>query len=196
MRSFLSLARTLLVASITKADLRRLIEAKEETHPVAARILFEALRPFFKWCVAQDIIAVSPIADLTPPPVPQARERILSDKELVAFWSATNSQFLFGPLHQLLLLTAQRRDEVGAMRWSELDLDKAEWIIPKERTKNSKEHLVHLSPQALTILRGVSRFKGSDLVFTTTGATPVSGYSKAKAQLDKLMTTKPCACMI
>ena len=179
------------VAAITKADIRKLIEAKEETHPVAARTLFEVLRPLFKWCVSRDIITVSPMADLSPPPIPEARERVLSDKELVAFWSATQSQFLFGPLHQLLLLTAQRRDEVGAMRWSELDLDKAEWLIPKERTKNGKEHLVHLSTQAIAILRCISCYQGSDFVFTTTGTTPVSGYSKAKEQLDKKLSIKP-----
>ena len=175
------------ISEITKADIRRLVEAKEETHPAAARTLFEVLRPFFKWCVSRDLILVSPIADLVAPPVPEARERVLTDSEIKTLWFVTQFQFLFGPLHQLLLLTAQRRDEVGAMRWSELDLDKAEWIIPKERTKNGKEHLVHLSPQVMAILRGISRFKDSDLVFTTTGATPVSGYSKAKAQLDKRM---------
>jgi integrase len=68
------------------------------------------------------------------------------------------------------------------MRWAELK--GSEWTIPKERTKNGKEHLVHLSEQALAVLPPRSKSK---LVFSTTGDTPISGYSKAKARLDELM---------
>jgi integrase len=75
------------------------------------------------------------------------------------------------------------------MRWPEVDVENGAWIIPKERTKNGKEHLVHLSPQALACLpvRGDSRF-----VFPSNkGQTSISGYSKAKVQLDATM--KPTA---
>ncbi|MFM9847818.1 MAG: tyrosine-type recombinase/integrase [Hyphomicrobiaceae bacterium] len=174
------------VASITKADMRHMIEAKEETHPVAARTLFEALRPFLKWCVERDIITVSPLQDLSPPPVPPARERTLTDDEMRSFWSATFKMgWPFCPVYRLLLLTAQRRDEVAGMRRSEIDLTKAEWIIPGERTKNGKEHLVHLSPQAVSILEHLPVV--GDLVFTSTGTTPPSGFSRAKSNLDAFM---------
>jgi hypothetical protein len=59
---------------------------------------------------------------------------------------------MYGAFHRVLLLTAQRREEVAGVRWSELDLEKGTWLIPKERTKNGKGHLVHLSPQALACL--------------------------------------------
>jgi integrase len=71
------------------------------------------------------------------------------------------------------------------MRWEELNLAAGEWIIPKERTKNSKSHLVHLSPQAIKILQAIPR-RNSPFVFTTTGATPIGGFSKAKERLDKI----------
>ena len=189
-----------LVASITKANIRHLIETKEDTHPGAARTLFESLRPFFKWCVERDIIVVSPMQDLSPPPIPDARDRILTDVEIRAFWSATEAMsWPFGPLYQLLLLTAQRRDEVAGMRRSEIDLAKAEWLIPSDRTKNGKEHLVHLSPQAVTIIQNLPispshnlHYGISDLIFTTTGTTALSGFSRAKLALDRVMQpTKP-----
>ena len=90
-------------------------------------------------------------------------------------------------------MTAQRRDEVAGMRWSEINLDKAEWNIPGERTKNGKAHTVHLSNEAISLIAALPRFAKlegsvSDLVFTTTGRSPVSGFSKAKAQIDKLST--------
>jgi integrase len=188
-----------LVASITKADMRHLIETKEDTHPGAARTLFESLRPFFKWCVERDIIAVSPMQDLSPPPVPEARDRILTEDEIKSFWSATYQMgWPFCPLYRLLLLTAQRRDEVAGMRRSEIDLTKREWLIPSERTKNGKEHLVHLSAQAVSIIQELVENRSnssshnkdygiSDLIFTTTGTTPLSGFSRAKLALDGIM---------
>ena len=87
---------------------------------------------------------------------------------------------------RLLLLTAQRRDEVAAMRWSELSPDLAVWTVPKERAKNGRAHLVHLAPQARAVLAAVPRVKGRDLVFTTSGRAPVSGFAKAKERLDRL----------
>jgi len=54
------------------------------------------------------------------------------------------------------------------MRWEDLDLDKAEWTIPKEETKAGRVHDVPLSKQAVEILRGLPRFEGGPYVFTTT----------------------------
>ncbi len=100
-------------------------------------------------------------------------------------WRAAGTLgFPFGPLVRLLLLTAQRREEVGAMRWSELSADLSTWTIPAKRAKNGAAHVVHLAPEVRAVLAGVPRFAGSDLVFTTTGTSPVSGFSKAKERLD------------
>src|SRR5713101_2603141 len=111
---------------------------------------------------------------------------------------ATSSAWPFGPLFKLLLLTAQRRDEVGAMEWRELDLDKRAWTIPRERAKNDRAHEVHLPNLAMEILEALPCIAGSGstdgapapeprLVFTNTARTPVSGFSKAKERLDRHM---------
>jgi integrase len=71
------------------------------------------------------------------------------------------------------------------MLWSELrDLnsDNALWEIPRHRTKNNHSHLVPLSRGIRDLLLGLPRV--GDLVFTTTGETPVSGFGKVKARLD------------
>ena len=70
------------------------------------------------------------------------------------------------------------------MRWSELSADMAVWTVPAKRAKNGAAHVVHLAPEARALLAGVTRFAGSDLVFTTTGKAAVSGYSKAKARVN------------
>jgi len=51
--------------------------------------------------------------------------------------------------------------------------------------KRGQAHIVALSDAAREALQAVKRIKGRDLVFTTTGTTPVAGFSKMKAALDK-----------
>ena len=71
------------------------------------------------------------------------------------------------------------------MRWSEIDLDKQLWTIPKEKTKSEREHDVPLSALALEILGSCPRFNAGDFVFSSTGgARPVSGFSKTKEIAD------------
>lgn len=177
-----------LISNITKRDIRDLVEAKAKQAPGMARYLFSALRPFFKWCVERDLIAVSPMESLTAPRPLASRDRVLSDTEIKALWNGTAEMpELWGSYYRVLLLTAQRREEVASMQWSEVDLEQGVWTIPKERTKNGKAHLVHLSPLVVAILKGVPRIPESAFVFTTTGATPISGYSKAKLTLDALI---------
>jgi integrase len=50
-------------------------------------------------------------------------------------------------LHLLVLCMVRKGELIGA-RWEEIDLDKAEWLIPAERMKKDKPHLVPLSKQA------------------------------------------------
>jgi integrase len=181
------LGKDTILANITKRDIRSLIENKEDSSPAVARFMFAALRPLFKWAIERELVTVSPMEGLTAPKTNGARDRVLSDSELTLVWKATGEMpYPFGPFYRLLILTAQRRDEVSGMQWSELDLDKGTWIIPKERTKNRREHLVHLAPMAIEVLKGVTKLN-SPYVFTKTLTTPISGYSHAKRDLDALI---------
>jgi integrase len=111
---------------------------------------------------------------------------VLTDVELRYLSRALDQeQSLFGPLIRLLRLTGQRRAEVAGMLWSELKdfpSDRALWEIPGYRTKNKRAHLVPLSITACCLLANLPRL--GDLIFTTTGDTPVSGFGKVKARLD------------
>jgi integrase len=130
------------------------------------------------------------------PTAETARDRALSDDEIRFFWAGCDKLgWPFGPMFQLLLLTAQRRDEVGGMEWSEVD--KRVWTIPRERAKNDRAHEVHLSDLALEIIdelpkisRTLPEGTGSEpspYLFTTNGRRPVSGFSRAKLRLDRHM---------
>ncbi len=114
-----------------------------------------------------------------------AGDRVLTDAEIGEVWRAAGLLgWPWGPYFRFLLLTLQRRGETAGLAWAELSPDLALWELPGCRTKNGKPHLVHLAEPARAILRAVPRLAGSPLAFTTTGTTPVSGFSHAKRRLD------------
>jgi integrase len=163
--------------------------------PIMANRVLATLRAFFRWSVGRGLIETSPVSNIPRPAGENPRDRVLSDEEIVYFWNGCDTLgWPFGPMFKLLLLTAQRRDEVGGARWPEIDLDKRLWTIPRERAKNDRTHEVHLSELALEILSELpkisrSRADGagsepSPYLFTTSGERPVSGFSKAKERLD------------
>jgi integrase len=130
---------------------------------------------------------VSPAAGIELPTQEQARDRVLTDDELRWFWQACDEiGWPFGPFAKLLLLTAQRRDEVAGMEQIEVDLAKRVWTIPARRAKNGRVHEVHISDAALSALRTLPRI-GERLVLTTDGEKPIAGFSNAKRRLDAAM---------
>ena len=87
----------------------------------------------------------------------------------------------------MLILTGQRRDEVGDMAKSEVSLAARKWNIPRERTKNGRAHEVPLPDLALGILEPAILREGRekrDLIFGD-GVGGFSGWSKAKAAIDE-----------
>ena len=172
---------------IQRSDLTALIDRKTVTAPISANRLVGYAKPFWRWMHERGYIDENVASELSKPSPETVRERFLDDVELVAVWRACGQMgFPFGPFFKLLLLTAQRRGEVREMRWEEINFDKACWTIPGSRTKNGAEHIVHLSAPAQAILRDLGGDSPAEgLLFTTTGVTPISGISKAKARLDK-----------
>jgi integrase len=176
------------IGSIARRDVSALIDAKAFSGAeVQANRVLARLRTLFGWAVAKDLIEKSPCDGLRPPTKERARDRVLS--EIWAFWLACHELgWPFGPLFQLLLLTAQRRDEVGSLKWSEIDLERRLWSLPRDKAKNDQGHDVHLSAQAAAILAALPHIGGTGgYVFTTNGRSAVSGFSRAKERLDALM---------
>lgn len=142
-------------------------------------------RACYAWAHRRGKVPSNPFLGLPISTGIAARDRVLGDHEIGEVWRAAGTlSFPFGPFVKVLLLTAQRRDEVGAMRWSEVSDDVATWTIPASRAKDGMAHVVHLSPEARAILVDLPRFAGSELVFTSMGRTAVSGFSGAKKRLD------------
>ena len=137
------------------------------------------------WAVKRGLIDRSPAEGVVLPAAPPSRDRTLSDAETGLFYRAFES--VGGPLGtvgKLLFLTGARKSEVSDLKWSELDLDARTWRLPKEQSKNGREHTVPLSDAAIAILEGLPRVENCDFVFTVTGRAPVCGWTKAKAHID------------
>ena len=91
----------------------------------------------------------------------------------------------------LLTVTGQRRSEVAGLDWSELNRQERIWTLPEERCKNGLTHLVPLSTMAVEILDHLAAvavqkkpvWPSKGLVFTTTGRTPISGFSNDRPPL-------------
>ncbi|AEP10385.1 tyrosine-type recombinase/integrase [Micavibrio aeruginosavorus] len=153
--------------------------------PIQANRVLAGVSKFFKWCAERGYIENSPVLYISKPAKENPRDRVLSDDEVALIWGEADKMgYPFGSLLKILILTGQRKGEVSDMRWSEINLKDKIWTIPKERSKNGHAHAVPLSSQVLKILETVPRFLHSDLVFTTTGKTPVSGFGRVKARLD------------
>jgi integrase len=177
------------VHEITRRDVLDVLDrVVDGGAPIAANRALAAVRKLFNWCVARDILSASPCAGVKPPTAERSRDRVLSDDELRLVWQAADQVgWPFGPLVQLLALTGQRREEVGRIQWSEIDIEKRLWVLPAGRVKNNQPHQVPLSDGALAILKSVPRIAGSPFVFTTNGTAPSSAYSKNKRRLDALL---------
>jgi integrase len=150
-----------------------------------ARALHAVLSALFTWLQRQRRVTSNPCAGLHRPPAPRPRERALSNDEIWLFWQACDAVGEpFGAIFKLLLLTGARLNEVARMRRSELHANGL-WQLPGSRTKNRRPYKMLLPPMALALVPPGQ----DDLVFTTTGTTPPSGWSRAKRRLDAAMLT-------
>ena len=176
---------------IKRSDVVRVLDALVASgKPYTANRALAALKKLMNWALDRGTLTVNPIAGLKPPVKERSRDRVLTDDELRDLIIAADAEgYPFGDMFKMLALTAQRRNEVSHMRWSEIDFGRRVWTIPAARSKNDQSHEVPLSDAALEVLRSVPRFLGSDYVFTTTGSTPISGYGRAKDRLENKMKT-------
>lgn len=173
-RHLVSLTDSLVDAGLPGAALR--------SHQTAKRIT--------SWALGRDEIDADPFAGLPPPVAKVARDRALSEVEIAILWRAFGERgHPFGDMFRFLMLTATRRNEAAEMTWRELDNPDAPtlWEIPPERAKNRVAQAVPLSAAARAILADLPREDRGPFIFSTTGgARPVSGFSRAKAAVDKV----------
>lgn len=177
--------------NISRGDVQAVIDGIPVAKRGMRRAVFAYASVLWNWAVRRGYVSTNPLAVMEKPPAPPSRERVLSDSEIVLVYrSAGSLNPVWAAFFRLLVLTGQRRSEVAGMKWDELDRTAAIWTIPTPRAKNGKVHIVPLTESVLQLLceqAGGQDWPSVGYVLTTTGRTPVSGVSKAKAALDALM---------
>jgi integrase len=177
------------IQKITRADVAaRLAKIAKENGPFAANRARATLSALFSWAIGEGLADATPVLGTNKAADEIKRDRVLSDGELRLVWECAGAGD-YGAIVRLLILTGQRREEVGGMLWSELDLAKGLWRIGAERAKNGLAHEVPLSIAAVEILQAQERRDDRALVFGA-GAGAFQGWSNAKRALDARMLAR------
>ena len=181
------------LANIRRATVAAQLAAiADDSGPIAADRARAALSAFFTWAIREGLADVNPVIGTNKSAELRPRERVLADAELAAIWKALAAD-QYGAIARLLILTGERREEIGGLRWSEVDVDKALITLSGERTKNGRRHELPLSDAALAIVKEQQRRERSDergklgardLIFGE-GEGPFQGWGRAKAALDR-----------
>jgi integrase len=168
---------------------QRLGEIETSSGPVARNRVRSSLSAFFSWCVTEGLLEANPVQGTVKLGEGGSRERTLTTEDLRELWPVLEDEpnAQFADIVRLLLLTGQRREEIGSLRWSEVERELI--VLPPERTKNRRQHEVPLSRQAKSILERQPKRKGRDFIFGI-GELGFSGWSDCKARLDQALLTK------
>jgi integrase len=180
--------------SINRATVAaRLGKIASEHGPASADRARAVLSSFFAWAIGEGLCDTNPVVGTNKHfDGERSRDRVLTDRELTVIWKALPDSD-YGAIVRLLILTGQRREEIGGLRWSEVDLEARQIALPAARTKNHRPHDVPLSDEALLILKSRPAHAGRDLVFGDGPRTRdgedrgcgFQGWSKAKLALDQ-----------
>jgi integrase len=187
-RSYIEIERHLLqnarplhsfhLAKINRRDIAGRISAfAAETSGTSANHMRAALSAFFAWAIGEGLIDSNPVMG-TNRWEDQSRDRVLSDDELLTIWLTLGDDD-YSVILKVLMLTGQRLNEIGGLRWSEIVGDAI--VLPPSRCKNNRQHIIPLPASVRALLDG--RARNGEFVFGR--GRPFVRWFKAKAALDQ-----------
>jgi integrase len=173
----------LALASIERSTVAAELNVIRKDHgPIAMNRARTYLSSFFNWAIGEGLCETNPV-EKTNRNEEKSRDRVLKNTELRTIWRALPDND-FGKCSKLLMLTAQRRNEIGGLKVSEFNRAERQIELPPERTKNGLPHIVPLSDMAMSILESVD-MDGKEFVFGRRADSGFSGWGDAKAMLDQ-----------
>jgi integrase len=184
------------IENIKRADVAaRLQELIKQHGRIAAARARGNLSALYGWAMREGLCEANPVIATNRPNEGQLpRDRVLADDEIRTIWNACGDDAA-GRIVKLLALTGARREEIGGLRWSEINLETGVMTIPGARTKNRRELALPLPAAALEILQSVPKREGCDHLFGRKGG-PFAGWWSAKLRIDTnitMMIGKPLA---
>jgi integrase len=193
--SYFKLLHPLALGSVTRSDVAAAVRAVVNKHSsTTAASARRHLSSFFSWTISEGLLGngANPVDGAFSPDGGAARDRVLSNDELVAVWHGCLDDD-FGKIVRLLILSGARRTEVGGiMRRSELDLEAGTWTLPAARSKNHRAHTITLPAAAWDIIRTVPD-NGRGCLFGDRSPAGFTAWAFAKNDFDRRLagTVKP-----
>ncbi len=146
---------------------------------------YTALKVFFNWCVQREYCRTNPLAAMKRPKVPSAKERVLSDDELVAVWNATEDLGKYGTIVRLLMVTGQRRQQIACLHTSWVDFQRKIISFPAHIMKNNRDHVLPFGTLTGYLLGPLLPNNGYYFSPPGLAGHPFSAWSKNKRALDQ-----------
>ena len=183
-RHLLTYSKPLLILPLVGIN-RRTIAARlsviaAKSGAASANRMRSSLSAFFAWCMREGLLESNPASGTNVQPE-KSRERVLSGDELKLIWNATAGDDDYSAIMRLLMLSGQRREEIGGLRWSEVLEDRI--ALPGMRTKNGHAHSVPLTTTMRSIL--AVRVRNGEFVFGARNGQSFRGWGSSKAALDR-----------
>lgn len=185
----------ILARDINRAHLSSALDAmtrkgiKEET-----RKALTTLNLMLDYALTRHFIELNPARMLKPKDFSatagKPRDRALALPELRKLWMALDQasdlldndnsvpkmSVITTSAIKLLILTGARRSEVAGMRWSEINFETREWLLPSERTKNRQGHVIYLSELSIEIINALKPISGNSAFVFDTGRYSDGGH--------------------
>ena len=176
------------INDVTRADVAAVLTTiAKDRGQIASNRARATLSKFYRWAIGEGICDHNPVAGTNKRAENNPRERSLSDAEAAAVWLAAPDN-RYGQIAKLILLTGCRREEIGGLKWSEVDTEARTITLPRERTKNGQEHVVPLSDAALAIITACNNDRRDrDHVFGKRG---FADWSHSKAEFNEVVKLK------
>jgi integrase len=171
----------------------RLAEIEQASGPGARNRVRSSLSAFFAFAIREGLIDANPVSGTGKADEGPSRDPTLTEPELRAVLNALDADpphnrgrgrphlglGPFSDIVRLLVLTAQRRAEIGGLRWSEIDFERSLIVLPPERSKNNRQHELPMSSQVRAILERQPR--NGEFVF----GRKFTSWGNGKASLDR-----------
>ena len=191
-RHFLPKLGDKVLSKISRAEIKEIIDRIAKKHKIAACNAHRGFSAFLSWCVEHGLIEHHVLRGSKLPAQYRARERVLTDSELIKVWNACDHlPKIWKAYFRMLIVTAQRRAEVASMHWSEINLDQCTWTLPTERTKNRYQHVVPMSPLMKTVLDSAPGKSGFVFPSPIVRSQPIHSFGRATDALRKCAQVSP-----
>ncbi len=180
------------LSEISRADIQRHLN-KLNKLPSELHHAYVTAKIFFNWALREEMIKENPMATMRAPSKLAPRGRFLNAEELKEVYTTSNSYtWPFGAIIKLLVLTGQRRGEIGALRWDWIDEEAQTITLPASFTKNHQTHIFPYGDQVSELFTTLPRM--GEFVFPARIKTAqhFNGWGSCKKQFDaKLLQVQP-----